>query len=100
MGKMTPARIQRLSEEIDVLLKSLRSPESALSSGVADNNALERPNQWILVSAILAVAVIIVIILAVTILVTRRCTRNRMDRVRKEYYAEANQRYLLFVNPY
>ncbi|VUZ40580.1 unnamed protein product [Hymenolepis diminuta] len=92
MGKMTPARIQRLSEEIDVLLKSLRSPESALSSGVADNNALERPNQWILVSAILAVAVIIVIILAVTILVTRRCTRNRMDRVRKEYYAEANQR--------
>lgn len=92
MGKMTPARIQRLSEELDVLLKSLRAAESTESPGKADTITLERPNQWILVSAILAVAVIIIIILAVTIFVTRRCTRNRIDRARKAYYTEASQR--------
>ncbi|KAM7537812.1 hypothetical protein Aperf_G00000062568 [Anoplocephala perfoliata] len=91
MGKMTPARIQRLSEELDVLLKFLRSPETTQSSETG-SNTVERPTQWILVSAILAIVVVIVIILALTILLTRRFARSRMDRIRKEYFAEANQR--------
>lgn len=89
MGKMTPSRIQRLSEELDVLLKSLRSSEITQSSG-AGSGVIERPNQWILVSVILTV--VVVIVLALTIFFTRRFTRSRMDRIRKEYYAEANQR--------
>ena len=91
---MTPTRIQRLSEELEALLKSLRSSDTAstpttiLNDGSMDN----RQYRWILVTAVLAVVVVVAIILAVTITVTRRFSRSRLDRARKRYFAAANRR--------
>ncbi|KAL5109661.1 hypothetical protein TcWFU_000266 [Taenia crassiceps] len=91
---MTPERIRRLSEELKVILKTLRSSNAARTAAptVSDRSVDNRQSQWILVAAVLAVVAIIIIILVVTIILTRRFSRSRLDRVRKEYLAEATKR--------
>ncbi|EUB61910.1 peptide (FMRFamide/neurokinin-3)-like receptor [Echinococcus granulosus] len=94
LEKMTPLRIQRLFEELEVVLKTLRSSDAArtVAPDLSDGSVNDRQNQWILVAAVLAVIAIIVIILAVTIVLTRRFSRSRLDGVRKEYLVEKTKR--------
>lgn len=94
---MTPARIQRLSEELEVVLKTLRSSDAARTAAPtpSDRSVDNRQSQWILVVAVLAVIAFIIIVLAVTVILTRRFSRGRLDRVRKEYLAETTKRYSL-----
>ncbi|KAL5962140.1 hypothetical protein TSMEX_010140 [Taenia solium] len=91
---MTPARIQRLSEELEVVLKTLRSSDATrtAASNPSDGKVDNRQSQWILVAAVLAVIAIIITILTVTVILTRRFSRSRLDRVRKEYLAETTKR--------
>ncbi|VDM30580.1 unnamed protein product [Hydatigera taeniaeformis] len=94
LERMTPTGIQRLSEELEVVLKTLRSSDAARTAtpSKGEGSVDDRQSQWILVAAVLAVIVIIITILAVTVALTRRFSRSRLDRVRKEYLAEATKR--------
>ena len=91
---MTPKRIQRLSEELEVIFKSLRSSDAtdAATAIPADGNMEGRQYPWVLVVAVLGVVVVIIIILVIAIPLSRRVSRSRLERTRKRYFVEANRR--------
>ena len=88
---LTPGRIQRLFEEMETLLKTIRSSEvSSKGAGHQRGENDERQRQWVLVVAVLAVVAAVIIILVVA--VGRKISCGRVERSRKQYFTEQDRR--------